>query len=235
MELKLTEIAPDPDQPRKEFDPEKLGELAESIKAHGVIQPIAVRLTPHGYLIVAGERRWRASKLAGRETIPVHILTDQSEQGVREAALIENIQRQDLNPLEEAMALQKLVESAGSVSVVASRIGKSRPAVANAIRVLSLPQPCLQAMSDGTLSRAHAILLLQLRDPPDQISVCEQVVRYEMTTKELARYLSDIGAMKSPGHEPEKDGKSFAPAVGRTSSRFSEVVCPECFHEFEII
>ena len=157
MEIALDEIVANPNQPRKIFNEEALNELAQSIKMHGVIQPIVVNERDDGkYLIIAGERRWRASKIAGMTTIPA-IIKRYTEKQVKELSLIENLQREDLNPVEAARAIKQLMEEYKfTQEMVADRIGKSRPAIANTLRLLALPQDILAMVEENRLSAGHA-------------------------------------------------------------------------------
>ncbi len=160
-EVMLSQIEPNRDQPRKDFDEQALNELAESIKEHGLLQPILVRSKPSGgYEIIAGERRWRASRIAGLRTVPV-VIKEMDEKEAAEVALIENLQREDLNPVEEAMGYRSLMVSYGlTQEQVAERMGKSRSAVANALRILDLTPNETEALKAGKISAGHARALL---------------------------------------------------------------------------
>ncbi len=164
-ELRLSEIEPNRDQPRKVFDQEALEELAESIRQHGLIQPILVRPGKNGmYSIIAGERRWRASRLAGLVKVPV-IIKDCSDEETAQLALIENLQREDLNPIEEAEGYKKLMDDYSLTQErVAELVGKSRPAVANALRLLGLPEDLRQLLLEGQITAGHARALLAISD-----------------------------------------------------------------------
>ena len=163
--LPMTLIEPNSAQPRKNFDPEAMRELTHSITMHGVVSPITVRRAGDGYYqIIAGERRWRAARSAGLTEIPALVI-EADDKTVMELALIENLQRQDLNPIEEAQGYHSLMEEYGlTQEQVAERVGKSRPAVANALRLLSLPAEAQQMLSDGTLSAGHARAVLAIKD-----------------------------------------------------------------------
>jgi ParB family chromosome partitioning protein len=167
QQVALDRLSPNPHQPRKEFDAESLRELADSIRVHGIIQPLVVTAAqerPGHFWIIAGERRWRAARLAELEAVPV-ILREASAQALTELALVENIQRADLSPLEEAQAYQALLEEHGLTQAeVAERVGKSRPAVANTLRLLGLPQAVQAALREGRISAGHARALLALPD-----------------------------------------------------------------------
>ena len=164
-ELRLTEIEPNKNQPRTHFDEEALGELAESIRLHGLLQPIVVRPMVGGtYQIVAGERRWRACRIAGLTSVPV-VIKSLDDKQTMELALIENLQRKDLNPLEEAEGYQSLIkEFSLTQDEVAERVGKSRSAVTNALRLLNLPDDMLKALAEGRISAGHARALLAFSD-----------------------------------------------------------------------
>ncbi len=163
VSLRIAEVEPNPDQPRKQFDEQSLNDLAESIRRHGVLQPVAVRRLSSGfYQIIAGERRWRAARLAGLAEIPA-IVFEADDRRAAELALIENLQREDLNPIEEAEGLQSLIEEYGLTQEEAAlRVGRSRPAVANAMRLLSLCPPVREMVLTGALSAGHARALLSL-------------------------------------------------------------------------
>ncbi|MBQ4155158.1 MAG: ParB/RepB/Spo0J family partition protein [Clostridia bacterium] len=165
VELRLSEIEPNKNQPRTYFDPEALGELAESIKIHGLLQPIVVRPMPGGtYQIVAGERRWRACREAGLNTVPV-IIKDLDDKQTMELALIENLQRKDLNPVEEAMGYSRLIkEFKLTQEQVSDRVGKSRSAVTNLLRLLALPEKMLDALEKGLITQGHARALLSFEN-----------------------------------------------------------------------
>jgi len=168
VQIKVDQIEPNPHQPRKSFDPAKLAELAASIKEHGVVQPVVVRQVAGGrFELVTGERRWRACQLNAIDSIPA-IIKDYTERQVTEVALIENIQREDLSPLEEAWAYQTLIEEFGlTQEAVAVRVGRSRPYVANMLRLLALPPAVREQINNGVLTAGHARALLSL--PPEQI------------------------------------------------------------------
>ena len=175
--LPLREIEPDPEQPRKTFDEQALGELAASIAEHGLLQPIAVRPRPRGgYSIVAGERRWRAARQAGLEDIPAMVL-EAEEDEVMELALIENLQRQDLNPIEEAEGYERLMKQFGlTQEQVAKRVVKSRSAVANALRLLALPTEVRTMVSEGEISGGHARAVLAVNEADKRVEAARQMV-----------------------------------------------------------
>ncbi|NLE24118.1 MAG: ParB/RepB/Spo0J family partition protein [Clostridiaceae bacterium] len=184
MEVRINEVEPNSQQPRKVFDQEKLEALAQSIKDHGVVQPIIVRSEGTHYKIVAGERRWRAAKLAELKTIPV-IIKDITTREVMEIALIENLQREDLNPIEEAEAFQKLIdEYSMTQEEVAKTVGKSRAAVANSVRLLTLTDEIKVMISDGRLTSGHARTLITITDAKRQNELANTIVEKNLTVRE---------------------------------------------------
>jgi ParB family chromosome partitioning protein len=181
--VSIEDIVPNPFQPRKEFDPEKLRDLADSIQAHGLIQPLAVRKVNQQYQLIAGERRWRASKLAGLTTVPV-VLIETDDRGLMEMALVENLQREDLNPLEAALAYRRLIDEFNlTQEEVAARVGRSRPAIANTMRLLSLPEPVQKAVATGEISEGHARALLGLKRPEDAIRLCQEISAQDLSVR----------------------------------------------------
>ena len=186
--LRVSELEPNRDQPRKEFDPAALAELADSIAAVGVIQPLIVRpIAGGGYQIVAGERRWRAAQSAGLTEVPV-IIRELSDKEVDEIALIENLQREDLNPVEEAEGYRHLMnEYSMTQEQVASRVGKSRPSVANSVRLLELPDSILGMLTAGDLTVGHVRPLLGLQDEDEMVKVACMAVKKKMTVREVEK------------------------------------------------
>ncbi len=168
LTLRVASIEPNKNQPRKKFNDDEIEELADSIKTHGLLQPVVVRtLQPDVYQIIAGERRWRAAKVAGLEEVPA-IIIEADDAKVLELAMIENLQRKDLTPIEEAQGYKELMEAAKlTQEQVAKRLGKSRPVIANAVRLLTLPQEALDAINDGVISAGHGRALVAHIDNPD--------------------------------------------------------------------
>ncbi len=182
-ELNVDAIRPNPRQPRKSFNDSKLQELAESIKEHGVVQPVIVRNSGDGYEIVAGERRWRAAQIAGLRSIPA-IIRQMNDAETMEIALIENIQREDLNAIEEARAYQELMQLLGvTQEQLAVRIGKSRPAIANAVRLLGLDERVQKMVEAGELSAGHARCLCGIGDPSMQLGLARRFVTEGLTVR----------------------------------------------------
>ncbi len=192
----LRKVQPGLNQPRKNFDPQTITDLAESIKIHGIIQPLTVRLLNTGYYeIVAGERRWRAAKEAGLDEVPVLII-EADDRKVMEIGLIENLQREDLNPVEEARGYEVLVkEYSLTQEQVAERMGKSRPAVANALRLLTLPSSILEYLEEGALSAGHARTLLSAPSPSIMEEVAQLVMKNDLSvrrTEETIKMLKNV-------------------------------------------
>ena len=188
VKLKLNDIEPNRAQPRKSFDEEALEELANSISTHGVIQPLLVRpLADGGYQLIAGERRWRASRMAGLTEVPV-VIREMSDSEAMELALVENLQREDLNPIEEAQGLALLMETYGlTQEQAAKRVGKSRPAVANSMRLLSLPQEVLAMVERGELSAGHARTILALENAGQITALANEIVKKNLSVRETER------------------------------------------------
>ena len=206
--LKLTEIEPNREQPRKDFDEKALSELADSIREHGVLQPLLVRPLKNGrYQLIAGERRWRASRMAGLTEVPV-IVRDLDDQAAMELALIENLQRTDLNIMEEAAGYRELMERYGMTQeVVAKRVGKSRPAVANALRMLALPEATAKLVREGKLTAGHARALLGLPDPAEIDPLAERVLAEGLSVRRPSGWWPDRKV--SPEKKPQPAVKNW--------------------------
>ncbi len=190
QEIDIGLIFANPNQPRKAFDQTALQELADSISKHGVIMPIIVNKSGDRYMIIAGERRFRASKLAGLSTVPT-IVKNYNERQIKEISLIENLQREDLNPIEAATAMRSLMEDYGMTQEdLADRIGKSRPAIANTLRLLSLSQEVIKMVANGTLSAGHARAIISL-PPTEQIKTAESAVKEGLSVREVERRVKD--------------------------------------------
>lgn len=186
-ELDINKIYPNPNQPRKHFDEEALRELASSIKTHGVIQPLVVNKESDGYMIIAGERRWRASKQAGLEKVPV-VVKNYTEKQVKEISIIENLQREDLNPIEAARAIKQLMDEYNlTQEVVSDRIGKSRSNVANTLRLLSLYPDVIKMVEDGKLSSGHARSLVVIDDVNEQLRLAKKAVDGKLSVRDLEK------------------------------------------------
>lgn len=202
--VKLRLVEPNRNQPRKEFDEAELQELADSILRYGVIQPLLVREKDGHYEIIAGERRWRAAKLAGLKEIPV-IVRDYTEQEAAEISLIENIQRKDLNPIEEAQAYQKLIEDYGMTQEALSEaLSKSRTVITNSLRLLKLPEPVLEMVARGDLSTGHAKVLLGLDNADDLKKAADQVLEKSLSVRETETLVRSFSEKK-----PRKEKKEL--------------------------
>ena len=197
IEIRINEIEPNMNQPRKSFDEEKLKELAESIKKHGIVQPIIVKKEKNAYKIVAGERRWRAARLAGLDKVSV-IVKDLSEREIVEVALIENIQREDLNPIEEAEAYEKLIKEYGlKQDEIGEIVGKSRPAIANILRLLSLQDIVKENLIKGKITSGHARALLTLEDKEIQKKVMEEIIKMNYNVRETEKIVKEYENKKN--------------------------------------
>ena len=201
--LPLQKVEPNPLQPRKNFDPDELQALADSIAMHGVIQPLTVRQLPSGfYQIIAGERRWRAARMAGLSEIPV-VVIEADDKKAMELALIENLQRADLNPIEEAQGYQQLMTDYGMTQeLAAERVGKSRPAVANALRLLSLCPAVLELVEQGRLSAGHARALLAIKSAPEQYAVAMKVINLQLSVRQTENMCKNL--TRKPKQEQPK-------------------------------
>ncbi len=208
-EVDIANIEPNPNQPRREFDPEALQELANSIEKLGIIQPITLRKMQQGkFQIIAGERRWRASQLAGLTKIPAYIVTVE-DQGVMEMALVENIQREDLNAIEIALAYQHLAESTGMTQAkISERVGKSRAAVTNYLRLLKLPAQVQIALKNHEIEMGHARALLAIDSPSQQIKLFKEVQQNQLSVRKVEELVQQL-----------KEGEEIKTAKGKIVSK----------------
>lgn len=225
INLSIQKIEPNPFQPRKNFDPEELQTLADSISKYGVIQPLTVRALENGYYqIIAGERRWRAARMAGLDEIPA-VIIESDDQTTAELALIENLQRTDLNPVEEAQGFKRLLDEYNlTQEEIAASVGKSRPAIANALRLLTLSEELLDLLADGTITPGHARAILSLPDEQRQKDAAERIVRGELSVRQ-AEALCKALLKEQPAPKPVKAGlevdyiaeceKSLSSSLGR--------------------
>lgn len=197
--LPISKVEANAAQPRKQFDPDALSDLADSIATHGILQPITVRLLQSGYYqIISGERRWRAARQAGLSEVPV-IVVEADDRQVMELALIENLQREDLNPMEEAAGYQRLMEDFGMTQEeCAQRVGKSRPAVANALRLMNLPEPLRAMVEEGRISAGHGRALLAVTDPAKQQALAEKTAEDGLSVRQVEALVKKLNA-------PEKE------------------------------
>ncbi|QHM13311.1 stage 0 sporulation protein Spo0J [Bacillus subtilis] len=207
-EIKIADLRPNPYQPRKHFDDEALDELKESVLQHGILQPLIVRKSLKGYDIVAGERRFRAAKLAGLDTVPA-IVRELSEALMREIALLENLQREDLSPLEEAQAYDSLLKHLDlTQEQLAKRLGKSRPHIANHLRLLTLPENIQQLIAEGTLSMGHGRTLLGLKNKNKLEPLVQKVIAEQLNVRQLEQLIQQLNQnvpRETKKKEPVKD------------------------------
>ncbi len=204
--ISINQLRPNKDQPRKHFDDRKLTELTESIKEHGIIQPILVMKATSGrdYIIVAGERRWRAAKQAGLKEVPV-VFMDVDDKKLLEVSLIENIQREDLNPVEEAFAFKKLMEDYDMTQeVISARVGKSRVAITNTIRLLNLDERVLEYLKEGVITEGHGRALLALPAGDLQLKVCQKAIDEGLSVRALESYIKNHDKMKDLRNKEKK-------------------------------
>lgn len=196
--LRISEIEPNRSQPRKNFDDESISVLAESIKQHGILQPLLVRPFGNGYQIVAGERRWRAARMLGMSEVPVQI-KDMSDSEAMQLALIENLQRENLNPIEEAMGYSELVENYGMTQdEISKTIGRSRSSVANTLRLLNLPEGVRDMLENGELSVGHAKALLSLDNDYDMLEAAKRACSGKMTVRALEKLVQNYEKTEDP-------------------------------------
>ena len=207
-EVEISLIDPNPNQPRREFDQEALQELANSIRELGIIQPITLRKVANRYQIIAGERRWRASQLAGLQKIPAYIVSVE-DQGVMEMALVENIQREDLNAIEIALAYQHLAEATGMTQAkISDRVGKSRAAVTNYLRLLKLPAQVQMALKNHEIEMGHARALLAIDSPSQQIKLFREVQQQQLSVRKVEKLVQAL-----------KNGDDVKTARGKIASK----------------
>lgn len=201
--LPIEKVRPNQDQPRKQFDDQALADLTESIRIHGILQPINVRLMSSGYYqIISGERRWRAAREAGLDEVPVIVL-EADDRKAMELGLIENLQREDLNPMEEAKGFQTLIQDYGlTQEEVARQVGKSRPAIANAVRLLALPKELIQYVEADILSAGHARAILGLSDPEEMKAVADKVAQRQLSVRQTEELVKQLQRQKRDETRP---------------------------------
>ena len=203
--VKITKIEPNREQPRKNFDEDALQELADSIKQFGLLQPILVQDRKTYYEIIAGERRWRAAKLAGLKEVPV-IIRDYTEQEIVEISLIENIQREDLNPIEEALAYKRLLtEFHLKQDEVAERVSKSRTAVTNSMRLLKLCDEVQQMIIDDMISSGHARALISIENPEEQYNIAQKIFDEKLSVRDVEKLVKNLNKPEKPKKDKEED------------------------------
>lgn len=220
VELSIGDVYPNPNQPRKNFDKTALYELAESIKTHGIIQPIVVTKSGNKFMIIAGERRFRASKLAEQKTIPA-IIKDYDDKKIKEIAIIENLQRENLNPIEAANAMKKLMEEYSlTQEELAERLGKSRSSVANTLRLLTLSQPVIQLVEKGNLSQGHARALVTL-PKREQERLALKTIEKGLSVREVEKLVKKI--LDPESQKPQKEKRSHSVELKNMIERMQRV------------
>lgn len=218
--LPLQKVEPNPNQPRHRFDEEELQALADSISEHGILQPLAVRKMDGGfYQIIAGERRWRAARLAGLQEVPV-VVVEADDKTVMELALIENLQRQDLNPMEEAEGYRVLTEEYGlTQEEAAARVGKSRPAVANALRLLALPDEVRELVEKGELSAGHARAILSLPTKTKQKTAAQRILALRLSVRQAEAMCKRLAAEEKKPEPPKHTDVDYVAECEKALSR----------------
>lgn len=220
IEIKITDIEANEMQPRKSFDDETLADLSESIKEHGVVQPIIVRKLGNSYQIIAGERRWRAARMAGKRTIPA-IVKECSNLEVMELALIENLQREDLNSIEEAQAYKSLIEEYNMTQEeISKKIGKSRPAIANSLRLLQLPQEIKNMIEEGKVTQGHARALLAIGSEKKQLEMAEKIINQQLNVRQIEKLVKETKHQK----KNEKPLNNFQIEINQLEERLKTVL-----------
>ncbi|MFQ3546280.1 ParB/RepB/Spo0J family partition protein [Halobacillus rhizosphaerae] len=215
-EVLVKECRPNPYQPRKEFTEEAIDELKQSILEHGILQPLIVRKSIKGYEIVVGERRFRAAKAADFDSVPA-LVRDLTDEQMMELALLENLQREDLTPVEEAMAYQSLMKELGvTQDQLAGRLGKSRSHIANLVRLLSLPSDIIKHMNQGTLTMGHGRALLGLKDKQELSSVADKIVKDQLNVRQVERLIADMNEQKAAKKKKETEKDIFIKAREET-------------------
>ena len=230
IELKINDISPNEGQPRKNFDEESLKELADSIKENGVIQPIIVQNKGNGYRIIAGERRWRASRIAGLSVIPAIVRDNLTDQQVMEQALIENIQRADLNPIEEAYAMNDLLKTHKlSQEQLAKRLGKPRATIANTIRLINIDVALQDYVANGELSAGHAKAILALKTGEEQRKAADVIMTKEMNVRQAEEYIRKLIVAgenfdKNQEKEDEEENEGLKLSTKETEVRLKKIL-----------
>lgn len=221
LEIDVNEIDPNLEQPRKKFDDDRLNELAQSIRTYGIVQPIIVQRSGERFIIIAGERRYRAARIAGLETVPA-VIKEYSKQAFMEVSLVENLQREDLNPIEEAQAMRLLMdEHSLTQDELASRLGKSRSAIANTLRLLTLPQNVLEMVISGELSSGHARCLVSLTSDLEKERIARKIVEMGLSVRATEELIKTLGTKIQPKDKAEK---AAVPEIESAQNALSSVL-----------
>ncbi len=225
QKLAVGALTPNPDQPRTIFDENALAELAASIKQYGIMQPLVVTPASVGYHIIAGERRWRAAKLTGLKTVPVLVRTVKEQERL-ELAILENVQRVDLSPLEQAVSIERLHQQFNlTYGDIAKRLGKAEPTVHNTVRLLQLPEAARQALQDGAISEGHARQVLALKDSPEaQANLLQLIIQNGWSVRQAERYVSSLKAGIQEAKRAQERVSGDTPETERLSQRFGAKV-----------
>ena len=221
----ITKVEPRKDQPRQNFDEDALRELADSIAQYGLIQPIVARKLPNGfYQIIAGERRWRASRMAGLAEVPVRVI-EADDRTTAELALVENLQRENLNPIEEAKGYKTLIEVYGLTQEEAAKsVGKSRPAITNSMRLLSLSDAVLKLVEDGKLSAGHARALIPISDEKAQLDAAKEVISKSLSVRKTETLAAKIGKDKGKEQKPQEKEKPLVDYSAEVEKELGEIL-----------
>ena len=224
LTVNVREIDTNAQQPRKQFDENSLNELAESIRIHGIVQPLIVKKKNNRYFIIAGERRFRAARIAGLTEVPV-LVADYDEAQIHEVSLIENIQRENLNPIEEAAAIRFLMKQYDMTQEeVSSRLGKSRPAIANALRLLQLPESVIELLKSGALSAGHGRALAGLTDPLQIEQLAQECVKNEYSVRTLEEKLKQLSEKKKASEKTKKEKPVLSAELSHLEESFREAL-----------
>ncbi|NLZ71290.1 MAG: ParB/RepB/Spo0J family partition protein [Clostridiaceae bacterium] len=224
LELSIDEISPNKEQPRKVFDQSKLEELAKSIKEHGILEPMIVieKKNPDYYMIIAGERRWRAAKIAGLKKVPA-IIRDLEDHLILQHSIIENIQREDLNPIEQAIAFQNLIDQYSMTQeMLAEQLGKSRSAIANTVRLINLPDEIKQELVNSNISAGHARCLLSLKTEEDQINVCETIIQEGLNVRQTEQYINQLLTPKVKSIKSKERSSAYLLSIKKVETDLSK-------------
>lgn len=223
-EININEIMPNQDQPRKRFDEENIKELAESIKEFGVLQPIIVRKEGDFYKIIAGERRWRAARMAGLKIVPV-IIKEMTDKEMMEVSLIENLQREDLNPIEEALAYKKLMDDFNlTQEQIAQRVGKSRPVIANSLRLLNLHQEVIELIKENKITEGHGRVLASIENKNLQLEVAKKIINDELNVRQTEKIIKNIKSKKNKKEKNTKENSYIKEIQERLMNHFGTKV-----------
>lgn len=224
LTVNVREIDTNAQQPRKQFDESSLNELAESIRVHGIVQPLIVKKKNNRYLIIAGERRFRAARIAGLTEVPV-LVADYDEAQIHEVSLIENIQRENLNPVEEAAAIRFLMKQYDMTQEeVSSRLGKSRPAIANSLRLLQLPEPVIELLKSGALSAGHGRALAGITDRAQVEQLAFESVKNEYSVRALEEKIKQLSEKKKPVEKSKKEKPALSAELANLEESFREAL-----------